>query len=96
MPNLFGTVREARLQIAFPLIAELPVERLQISATGRGTEVRVPRALLGRDLERGTFDFSADTEGLRVSGTATLAGIPLRIQQEADFRPGAPGQVVAR
>ncbi len=96
VPAIFGTLREARLQIAFPLISELPVERLRVSATGRASEVRVPRALLGKDLERGVFEFSADTEGLRINGTGVLAGIPLRIQQEADFRPGNANQVVAR
>ncbi|MBR0680601.1 AsmA-like C-terminal region-containing protein [Roseomonas eburnea] len=93
---LGGTLREARLQIAFPMVAELPIEMLRLSATGRGTEVRIPRAIFGRDLERGAFDFTVDTDGLRVNGTATLAGIPLRIQQEADFRPGPANQVVAR
>ncbi|NMJ39729.1 AsmA-like C-terminal region-containing protein [Roseomonas sp. JC162] len=96
VPAIFGTLREARLQLAFPLISDLPVERLRVSATGRATEVRVPRALLGKDLERGAFEFSADTEGLRINGTGVLAGIPLRIQQEADFRPGNANQVVAR
>lgn len=96
VPSIFGTLREARLQVGFPMVADLPIELVRISASGRGTEVRVPRALLGRDLERGSFEFTADTEGLRVSGNAMLAGIPLRIQQEADFRPGTPGQVVAR
>lgn len=94
--EITGTLREGRLLLGFPLLAELPVEAMRISATGRGTEVRIPRAVLGRDLERGAFDFSADTQGLRANGTATVAGIALRIQQEADFRPGAPGQVVAR
>lgn len=94
--DLSGTLREAHLRIAFPMVADLPVERLEVSATGRASEVRVPRALLGRDLERGSFEFSADTEGLRVNGTGTIAGIPLRIQQVADFRPGPASQVVAR
>jgi hypothetical protein len=91
-----GTLRDARLQISLPLAAEVPVEAIRISASGRGTDVRVPRAILGRDIERGTFDFAADTDGLRVTGNATLAGIQLRLQQEADFRPGPPGQVVSR
>ncbi len=94
--GLSGTLREGRLQVGLPLLEDLPVEALRIVASGRGTDVRVPRAILGRDLERGSFDFAADTEGLRVNGTATLAGIQLRLQQEADFRPGPPGQVVAR
>lgn len=94
--SLSGTLRDARLQITMPLIDELPVERLRISATGRATEVRIPRAMLARDLERGAFDFAADTDGLRVTGTGTVAGIALRIQQEADFRPGPPGQIVGR
>lgn len=93
---LAGTLREARLQIAFPMVAELPIEMLRLSAAGRGADVRVPRAIFGRDLERGAFDFTVDTDGLRVNGTATLAGIPLRIQQEADFRRGPANQVVAR
>jgi len=94
--DLGGMLEEARLRIALPLIAELPIERVAISAAGRGTEVRVPRAVLGHDLEGGTLDFTADTEGLRVSGTATLAGIALRLTEEIDFRPGAAAQVVAR
>ncbi len=94
--SLTGTLREARVQIAFPLIVDLPVSRLRVSASGRGTEVRVPRAVFGRDLDRGSFEFAADNDGLRVTGTATMAGVALRIQQEADFRPGPANQVVGR
>jgi hypothetical protein len=91
-----GTLREARLQVALPLLSDLPTEAVRVNASGRGTEVRVPRAILGRDIERGAFDFAADTDGLRVNGTATLAGIQLRLTQEADFRPGPASQVVGR
>lgn len=91
-----GTLREARVQVALPLLADLPAEAVRVNASGRGTEVRVPRAILGRDIERGAFDFAADTEGLRVNGTATLAGIQLRLTQEADFRQGPANQVVSR
>jgi hypothetical protein len=94
--TLSGTLREARVQIGFPMLGDLPAEAVRVNASGRGTDVRVPRAILGRDLERGAFDFAADTDGLRLSGTATLAGIQLRLTQEADFRSGPPTQVVGR
>jgi hypothetical protein len=91
-----GTLREARLSLAFPMVAELPVEAMRISASGRVSDIRIPRIVLGKDLERGNFDFTADLAGLRANGTATVQGIALRIQQEADFRPGPAGQVVSR
>lgn len=94
--EITGTLREGRLSIAFPLLADIPVEALQVSAAGRGTDIRIPRLVLGRDLERGSFEFTADMNGLRTSGTATVLGIPLRIEQEADFRSGPANQVVAR
>ncbi|HWT08491.1 MAG TPA: AsmA-like C-terminal region-containing protein [Roseomonas sp.] len=91
-----GTLREARLSLGFPMIAELPIEAMRISATGRVSDIRIPRLVLGKDLERGNFEFTADPAGLRANGTATVQGIALRIQQEADFRPGPPGQLVSR
>nr|WP_246522346.1 AsmA-like C-terminal region-containing protein [Neoroseomonas terrae] len=91
-----GTLREARLSLGFPLIAELPIEAMRINATGRVVDVRVPRIVLGKDLERGNFDFTVDLAGMRATGTATVQGIPLRVQQELDFRTGPPGQVVSR
>ncbi|MBR0673022.1 YhdP family protein, partial [Neoroseomonas soli] len=94
--SLTGTLREARLQIGFPLLADIPFEIVRINAAGRGTDVRIPRLLFGRDLERGAIEFTVDPDGIRTNGTAMLAGIPLRIQQEADFRPGPANQVVSR
>jgi hypothetical protein len=94
--EITGTLREGRLSLALPLLADIPNEALRVRATGRAADVRIPRLVLGQTLERGAFDFAVDTEGIRTSGTASVLGVPLRIQQEADFRPGQPGQVVAR
>lgn len=91
-----GTLREARLSLGFPLVSDLPIEAMRINATGRATDIRVPRLVMGKDLERGAFDFTADPQGMRVNGTATVQGVAVRIQQEADFRPGPANQVVAR
>lgn len=91
-----GTLREGRVSLGFPLVSDLPIEAMRISATGRVADIRIPRLVLGKDLERGNFEFSVDPNGLRANGTATVQGIALRIQQEADFRPGPPGQLVSR
>ena len=91
-----GTLREARLSIGFPMVAELPIEAMRIGVTGRVSDIRIPRLVLGKDLERGNFDFTADPAGLRATGTATVQGIALRVQQEADFRPGPANQMVSR
>lgn len=91
-----GTLNEARLSIGFPMVAELPIEAMRIGVTGRVSDIRIPRLVLGKDLERGNFDFTADPAGLRANGTATVQGIALRIQQEADFRAGPANQLVTR
>lgn len=87
---------EARLNIAFPLLSDLPVEQLQLRVQARLREVRMADVLLGRPLERGTVELTVDNNGLRASGTATLAEIAARLTVEMDFRNGPPGQVVMR
>ncbi|NKC31764.1 DUF3971 domain-containing protein [Falsiroseomonas selenitidurans] len=87
---------EGRLNIAFPLLADLPVEQLQIRAQARLRDLRLGDILLGRPLERGQAELTVDTNGLRVTGTASLAGIAARLAVEMDFRNGPPSQVVMR
>lgn len=96
LPDLFGQVTDSRLSIALPLINALPIEELRIGVQARIEQARIPTALLGRDIERGTFDVTANTEGLRVAGTATVAEVPARLVVEMDFRRGNAQQVVTR
>ena len=69
---------EARLTIAFPLVAELPVEVLRIRATARVTEARLPGVLLDQELDRAAFELAVDTDTLKASGTALLGSITMR------------------
>ena len=87
---------EGRLTVAFPLLADLPVEALRIGARVRLRDVRINDVLFSRPLERGQAELTVDTDGLRVAGTGTLGGINARIGVEMDFRAGPPTQVVMR
>jgi hypothetical protein len=87
---------DGRLTVAFPLLADLPVEALRIGARTRLRDVRISDVLFGRPLERGQAELTVDTEGLRVTGTGTLGGINARLGVEMDFRAGPATQVVMR
>jgi hypothetical protein len=90
-----GTL-EGTVSIGFPLLNDLPVEQVSVNARAQLRQVRLADILMGRPLERGQFDLTVDTEGLRVTGTATLAEISARLGVEMDFRTGPASQVVMR
>lgn len=90
-----GTL-EGRVSLAFPLLADLPVEQLRVRGQARLANVRIADILLGRPIERGQLDLTVDNDGLKLAGTAQFAGIATRLGVEMDFRAGPPGQVVSR
>jgi AsmA-like protein/uncharacterized protein DUF3971 len=87
---------EARLQVGFPLLAALPMEEVRIRATGRVAEARLTEVLLGHELDRGNFEVSVDTDGLRLNGSGAMVEAPLRVALEMDFRGGGAAQVTER
>jgi hypothetical protein len=87
---------EGRLTIGFPLIAALNMDQVRLRAEARATNARLTRLLFDRDLEAANIDLVTDTEQLRLSGTASMVGIPLRLGVEMDFRPGPASQIVSR
>jgi hypothetical protein len=94
--NVAAGQADARLRIGFPLLADLPVEKLRIDATARINDAHLRGVLLGHDIQDGRVELTADTEGMRVGGQATLVGAPVRLNLELDFRPGPPTQVQER
>ncbi len=91
-----GGQADATITIGFPLLSDIPNERIDVRATARLTQARMADVLFGQGFDRGTFDLTVDTTMLRVAGTATFADIPVRATVEMDFRGGPANQVVAR
>jgi hypothetical protein len=87
---------DGRLDIAFPLLSDLPVERLQIRVQARLRQATIADVLLGRPLEGGAIELNVTNTGLRANGTANFAGIAARLTVEMDFRAGPATQVVRR
>lgn len=94
--TIAGGAFEGRLSLAFPLLDDLPLEQVRLQAEGQVGGGRFARLLFERDVEEAALEFQADLDQLRLSGGASLAGIPLRYALEADFRSGPPQQVVVR
>ena len=84
-----------RLEInALPLESWLTVEDVHLRATAKLAGVHLGGIAAGRDLDQGTLDLTASNEGLKVTGTATLAGIQAKLGVDMDFRTGPPAQIV--
>lgn len=79
-----------------PLKNGLDVEDVHVRAALRLAGLRLGGIAGGRDMEGGEVTLSADNDGLRASGTATLAGLPASLTVEEDFRAGPATQVIQK
>ncbi|CAH2599641.1 conserved protein of unknown function [Rhodovastum atsumiense] len=91
-----GTIAGKLTLTRLPLKDDLPVEDIRIQSVGKLTKLHLGGIAAGHDLDRGTLDFEAGTEGLKLRGSATLAEIPTQLQVEMDFRSGPPTQVLQK
>lgn len=81
---------DTHLTIAMPLLKDLPLEALDIGVEATGTGVGVPDVLLGQDLRDGAVRLALDGDGMDVTGTARLGGVPIRLDWREVFRDGGP------
>ena len=85
-----------RLNLNFPMLEEIPAESVRVRAESRLSNLRLGRALLGRELTQVQGELLLESERLRVQGTGNLLGAPLRLTTEMDLRPGPANGVLSR
>ena len=91
--NPAGTMT-GKLGIDMPLKKDLRFEQVKIQAQGKMTGLHLGGLVAGRDLDKGEVQFDVTQDGMKVSGTAAVAGIASTIGVDLDFRPGPPSQVL--
>lgn len=80
----------AQLDVAFPLVRDLPLDWVDYSATATLTGVGIPNVVLDRDLSAGDLTLKLDRDAAQASGTAKLAGVPVNLTWHEALQPKAP------
>ncbi len=70
-----GQVR-TDLKLAFPLLANLPLDALTVETSAVITDAFLPGAVFGRDLSEGNLTLAVDTSSLEARGQALIGGVP--------------------
>lgn len=70
---------------AFPPIAELTLDDIEISAAGQTQGVTMPGVAGGRDVTDAGLSFTVDKHDLRLKGKARVAGVPASVSGHMPF-----------
>lgn len=89
-PASVGGQAEAELHFAFPLIAKLTMEQVEMSGTARLTGVSVPDIVADISATEGILNLTVTGHDLKVTGTALLNGVPSQIAWTENFPAAAP------
>lgn len=88
-PAATAGVAEVLLSIDFPLIQDLSLAEVQISANASLRETSIVKAGFGLDLDAGQFSLTIDNAGMDVTGTASLGGIRTGLAWRENFSEGS-------
>ncbi|WP_037225245.1 YhdP family protein [Roseomonas gilardii] len=87
----------ATVHLAFPLLADLPAERIAVAVKAQVTDAALPDLLLDQSLRKGRATLELTEAGMRLDGTADLGPLrAARMGMQVDFRDGPPGQLVVK
>lgn len=83
-----------RLTVNLPLKNDLDVDNVAIHGTGTLAGGHLAGIAAGRDLDNADLAFDVGNDGMKLSGPAAIAGLPVQLQAAMDFRAGPPAQVL--
>lgn len=78
------------LHLAFPLLADLTFDDMQVEAVSRLTGVALPTVAFEQDLTQGELALRVDTKGLKVEGNAAIGEVPAVVAWEENFTGKGP------
>ncbi|MCG8511285.1 MAG: DUF3971 domain-containing protein, partial [Rhodospirillales bacterium] len=79
-----------RVQLRFPLLDDLTLDMVAVSAASRMTDVSVSGAILGRDISNGDLELRADNTGMVVNGDVNLGSIRGDLEWRESFDDQQP------
>ncbi|CAO3351553.1 YhdP family protein [Azospirillum palustre] len=82
---------EAKLHFAFPLLADLKVEQLDLDVTGKLRKVAVEKVAAGMNATDGELSLALDLKAMQIKGATKLDGIPVTIDWNESFDSAAKG-----
>lgn len=88
-PEDFSGDAATRLALKFPLLNNLKVEQLNVSAAAKANAVRMRNAVLGKDIEDGTLTLRLDDKGMDLAGQVTLVGSRGDVELARTFQTNA-------
>ena len=79
-----------QLTFGFPLLHDLPLDKVDYGATATLSGVAIGNVVLGRDLSDGELSLKLDRNTAQASGTAKLAGVPVSLTWQQALQSKAP------
>lgn len=90
-PETFGGTADMEMQLAFPLLKDLPLTAMRIAGKARLRDMANDRLLKGLAITSGDMDLTVDAQKLNLAGSAEYNNVRLQTeyQQHFSLQPGA-------